>query len=143
VKTVLLLLAMLTALPAWAEGAYRAEMKADFVEAMNELQSVIHARGYRVLRVLPVDMGLENVGYSQKPYRIVFFAKDDLKDKLRETPELAVYLPLAITVFESEGITRFLALSPMELPTREASPALLDTLKEWDSDMREIFARFK
>jgi uncharacterized protein (DUF302 family) len=142
-RIAVLLLAMVMALPAWAQEAYRARVKADFAEAMNELQSVIDAQGYQVLRVLPVDMGLENVGYGEKPYRIVFFAKDDLKEKLRETPELAVYLPLAITVYKSGNVTRFLAVSPMEFAARDASPALMETLKGWDTDMRDIFAGLK
>jgi uncharacterized protein (DUF302 family) len=143
VRILLLILALVMALPAWAEGAYRAQVKADFAEAMNELQGAIDAQGYHVLRVLPVDMGLSNVGYAEKPYRVVFFAKNDLKEKLREIPELTVYLPLSVTVYKDGDITHFLAVSPMEFAARDASPSLVETLKGWDSDMRDIFARLK
>jgi uncharacterized protein (DUF302 family) len=142
-RTIIAILAMLLALPASADRIYRAQRDGDLVEAMNEVQNIIGAKGYKVLRVLPVDMGLENAGYSQEPYRIVFFGKDDLPEVLRSYPELVAYLPLSITVHQIGASTHFVAISPVELATADAGAALLTMLEMWDADIGDIFARLK
>jgi uncharacterized protein (DUF302 family) len=142
-KRLILILVLLVASSANAGSIYRAQRDGDLVEAMNELQNIIVARGYKVIRVLPVDMGLINAGYAQAPYRIVFFGKDDLPGKLREVPELLAYLPLSITVHEIDGRTLFVAISPLALANSEADPELMSLLGTWDSDIREIFSQLK
>ncbi len=134
---------LLLALPAGAEQVYRAQREGDLVESMNELQSIIHAKGYQVMRVLPVDMGLENVGYEHEPYRIVFYGKAGLPDVMRRYPELVAYLPLSITMHERQGVTGFVAISPLALVTEAAPPELMALLQAWDADMRAIFSGIK
>jgi uncharacterized protein (DUF302 family) len=117
---------------------YRAQINQPFADAVNSLQFAIQDAGYKVLRIQRVDFGLRASGYQSEPYRIVFYGRRDVADTIERRPDLAVFLPLAITVYADRNKTHITAASPLTF-AKDTDTGVLNNAAEWDRDLRKIF----
>lgn len=116
-----------------------AQTRNDFADVMFELQTNIQSKGYQVSRVQQVDVGMEKAGYDIAEYRVVFFAKpNEVKTVLKKYPEFASFLPLSITIYREEEMTRLVGM-PFALPRAHATSKELKAMIEtWEKDTADI-----
>jgi len=75
--------------PVLAEDLLMVRSRLAFPEAMVALQDVISKKGYKVVRVQRVDIGLTGMGYKTDKYRVVFFSKlEEMRELSSKHPEM-------------------------------------------------------
>lgn len=112
-----------------------------FPEAMMTLQGALKARGYQVMRVQRVDVGLRAKGYETDKYRVVFFAKaHELRDLSNTYPNLIPFLPAKISIYSEREQTVLVSENPEYLKAFFPDPALTTRFDRWSSDVRAVFA---
>ena len=142
VRTCLLGLLLLLALPAAADELIMVRVDRPFPEAMNDLQKAIKDHGYTVARVQRVDVGLTSKGYKTAEYRVVFFGKiAEVRALGNRYPELLPYLPLKVTLFAEGDSSLAVTNSPTLLSTYFREPALQVQFVRWERDVRSILAQ--
>lgn len=78
--------------------------KNDFPETMMRVQQELNKKGYQMTRIQALDQGLAKAGYDIENYRIIFFGNSlDFDIVQQRNPELTVFLPLSVTVYEDDG----------------------------------------
>jgi len=78
--------------------------KNDFPDTMMRVQQELNKKGYQVTRIQALDQGLAKAGYDIENYRIIFFGNSlDFDIVQQRYPELTVFLPLSVTVYENDG----------------------------------------
>ena len=76
----------------------------DFPDTMMRVQQELNEKGYKVTRIQALDQGLAKAGYEIDSYRIIFFGNSLDFDIVKERyPEMTVFLPLSVTVYEDDG----------------------------------------
>jgi len=111
----------------------------DFPEAMAELQSAISSKGYVVSRVQRVDYGLSRRGFLSDKYQVVFFGKPGEINRLGEDwPQLAPFLPMRITILETEQGVEMVAVNPQRLARLYPEAELRPTFERWHRDVVAI-----
>ncbi|NOQ80133.1 MAG: DUF302 domain-containing protein [Gammaproteobacteria bacterium] len=114
-----------------------------FPETMTVLQDEIIKAGYTISIVQRVDIGLTGMGFKTDKYRVVFFGKpEEIKSLPDQYPELAPYLPLAITIFAEDQETILAAMSPQFISHAflkgPADKELSDIFERWEKDIKLI-----
>lgn len=138
-KLLLAFFLLLFATTAGAADLYMARTTLSFPEAMALLQQTITDTGYTVSRVQRVDIGLTKSGFETDKYRVVFFGKlDEVREVMRQYPELIPYLPLKIAIFAENDETLLLASSFDHLRPYYKSPALRSHFDNWEKTIRQI-----
>ena len=135
-----LLLGLLLAASAQAQGLLMARSQQMFPEAMTTLQNAITARGYTITRLQQVNENLAKMHFKSDMYRVVFFGKYGQIDRLtRKYPELIPYLPLSITIFAEGNQSIVVAMPPRVLEEMFPDPALKPVFEGWQRDYQAIF----
>lgn len=138
-KQLLLAIILMTATVAAAQDLFMARTQLSFPEAMALLQQTIKDSGYTVSRVQRVDIGLTKSGFQTDKYRVVFFGKlEEVREVMRQYPELIPYLPLKIAIFAENDETLLLASSFEHLRPYYKSPALRAHFDSWEEGIRQI-----
>lgn len=110
-----------------------------FPETMSLLQEAISNKGYTLVRVQRVDVGLTAKGYETDKYRVVFFAKGkQLQQLSAQYPQLIPYLPLKIAIFAEAENTILISANPTVFNDMFNIPALRPILQTWQNDITEI-----
>ena len=142
----LLILAALAGLhmPVRAQEMLIARSARDFEETMTALQGAIAARGYKVIRVQRVDVGLQAKGYTTDKYRVVFYGKADEVARLAERhPDLIAFLPLNVAIFSEGPQTLITTNRPRSLAALFPTPELERTFAHWEADLIGIFEEIR
>jgi uncharacterized protein (DUF302 family) len=115
------------------------QIRSDYPEVMLTLQMNIQDKGYTISRIQRVDVGMKAAGYKLDEYRIVFFAKPaDVKIVLEEYPVFASFLPLSITIYKDDDMTRLVGM-PFALAKAHASEQVLKKMiVRWEKDTADI-----
>jgi len=122
-----------------ADDLLMARTRLSFPEAMLKLQDSISEQGYTVSRVQRVDIGLTNSGYATDKYRMVFFGKAELIQRLsKDYPLLIPYLPFKVAIFAEGEETLLIAANPSQLSDK-SYPELDPIMKKIEQDMLKIF----
>jgi uncharacterized protein (DUF302 family) len=138
-RRMVLLGALLTALPLAAEELMMVRSPKPFTEAMAALQESIDLHGYTVMRVQRVDVGLKSRGFATAEYRVVFFGDaTEVQTLSQQHPELMPFLPLKITLFAEGDTTLAVTNSPLILASLYKDPDLQPHFKRWEKTVREI-----
>jgi uncharacterized protein (DUF302 family) len=138
-KQLLFAIFLMSSTIASAQDLFMARTQLSFPEAMALLQQTIKDSGYTVSRVQRVDIGLTKSGFQTDKYRVVFFGKlDDVREVMRQYPELIPYLPLKIAIFAENDETLLLASSFEHLRPYYKSPTLRAKFDSWESGIRQI-----
>ncbi len=112
-----------------------------FPEAMMNLQDALRTRGYRIVRVQRVDVGLQKMGYQTDKYRVVFYAKaSELKYLSEHYPQLIPFLPGKISIFAEDGETVLVSANPANLKEFFPEIKLGEQFDRWSEDVRGVFA---
>lgn len=138
-RKIVFALLLLVSMTVGAADLYMARTTLSFPEAMALLQQTIKDEGYTVSRVQRVDIGLTKSGFQTDKYRVVFFGKlDEVREVMRQYPELIPYLPLKIAIFAENDETLLLASSFEHLRPYYKSPALRSRFDNWEKGIRQI-----
>lgn len=111
----------------------------DFTHTMDTLIMKIENASFKVLHVHDVQATLASKGIPHGPYRIVEFCRAPAAKKVLDAdPVIGLLLPCRIVVFETNGATEVVAMSPRIV--RAFFPdAELDNLPEQiDEEIRKI-----
>ena len=122
----------------------RASCESPFPETMTHLQTLIKKHGYTISRIQYVDKGLNARGYKTKAYRVVFFGKkEDVQLVQEQYPILIPFMPLNITIVESEDSTDITSLYPERLIGIFKMEEIADLVNSWSYDISQIFEDFQ
>jgi len=142
VKRVLLLVLLLIAGAASADGMLmsRVAMKADL--AIEYLKTAIEEHGYALAHIQKCDSGLAGFGFHSDTYRVLFFGKlDEVRRISEHHPEFTPYLPLKIAVEAERDETLMVAVDPTTLARYFAGdPGMVIQFRRWKNDILSIFA---
>lgn len=112
-----------------------------FPEAMMNLQDALRTRGYSIVRVQRVDVGLQKMGYQTDKYRVVFYAKaSELKYLSEHYPQLIPFLPGKISIFAEDGETVLVSANPENFKEFFPDIKLGEQFDRWSEDVRGVFA---
>lgn len=83
----------------------------DFPDTMMKVQQELVNQGYQVTRIQALDQGLARAGYRIGRYRIIFFGNPlDFDIVQQRYPQLSVFLPLSVTVYEEDDSIHLLGM---------------------------------
>lgn len=138
--TISILLTVLSASTVYADDLIMVRSRQVFPDAMTNLQQAIINRGYQLIRVQRVDVGLTASGFKTDKYRLVFFGDKYMMEELpNKYPELIPYLPLKIVIFAEEDQTLILAMNPVILEKYYPdNPELARAFNQWKKDLELI-----
>ncbi len=143
-KSLLLILALLFALPAQAENMLMVRVHDQFEETMIQLKETLNDYGYRIAHIQKCDGGLSGFGYKTDLYKSVFFGKfKEMRKLTREHPELIPYVPLKIAVMKEKDTVLLVAMNPTTLEPLFPDPDLRIQFERWESDIRAIFEELR
>jgi len=112
--------------------------KNDFPDTMMRVQHELNDKGYKVIRIQALDQGLKKAGYQIENYRIIFFGNSLDFDIVQERyPELTVFLPLSVSVYEDNGLVyiQSMPFSMAKKATRDKE--YLSMVERWRKDVDE------
>ncbi|MCK4951495.1 MAG: DUF302 domain-containing protein [Gammaproteobacteria bacterium] len=135
-----ILLIVLSTSPVHADDLIMVRSTQAFPEAMTNLQHAIINRGYQLIRVQRVDIGLTASGFKTDKYRLVFFGDKYMMEELpNKYPELIPYLPLKIVIYAEEDQTLILGMNPVNLEKYYPdNPELARAFNQWKKDLESI-----
>lgn len=134
-----IVLALLLAAPAAADGLLMTRMDKAFPEAMALLQSAISSRGYTITRLQQVNENLQRREFKSDMYRVVYFGKlDEVRQVTAAHPELIPFLPLNITIFAEGDQAILIASHPQTLQQFFPDPAMKPVFDHWENDIQAI-----
>jgi len=143
-KSLLLILALLFALPAQAENMLMVRVHDRFEETMIQLKETLNDYGYRIAHIQKCDGGLSGFGYKTDLYKSVFFGKfKEMRRLTREYPEIIPYVPLKIAVMKEKDTVLLVAMNPTTLEPLFPDPDLRIQFERWESDIRAIFEELR
>lgn len=132
-------LVLLLAAPAAADGLLMTRIDKAFPEAMALLQSAISSRGYTITRLQQVNENLQRREFKSDMYRVVYFGKlEEVRQVTATHPELIPFLPLNITIFAEGEQTILVASHPQTLQQLFPDPALKLVFDRWEKDIGAI-----
>lgn len=138
-RRLLLVGALLAALPLGAEELMMVRSPKPFTESMAALQESIDLHGYKVMRIQRVDVGLKSRGFSTAEYRVVFFGDAaEVQTLSQQHPELMPFLPLKITLFAEGDTSLAVTNSPLIFADLYKDPDLQIYFKRWEKTVRAI-----
>ena len=133
------IMSLLLAAPAAADGLLMVRMDKPFPEAMTLLQSAISSRGYTITRLQQVNENLERRAFKSDMYRVVYFGKHDEVRKVSAIePRMIPFLPLNITIFAEGEQSILIASHPQTLAKFFPDPALKPVFDHWERDVEAI-----
>jgi uncharacterized protein (DUF302 family) len=146
VKSLILLLTLLLALPATAQQPIlmaRARLKAP--EAMEILKETVQEYGYHIAHVQRCDGGMSEFHYKTDYYRVLFIGKiDEVRGILKRYPEMAPYLPLKIAVIAENDETLLSVVDPRALGHLFGhNPVLQVQFARWYNDLHAILEELR
>jgi uncharacterized protein (DUF302 family) len=110
----------------------------DFPDTMMRVQQELTQRGYQITRIQTLDQGLEKAGYEIDKYRILFFGNALDFDIIQERyPELTVFLPLSISVYEDDGEIYLQSMPYSMMKKASNDREYLAMVHRWQSDVDE------
>jgi len=143
-KTLLLCVLLILALPVQAENMLMVRVHDDFEETMIQLKSTLNDYGYRIAHIQKCDGGLSGFGYKTDLYKSVFFGKfQEMRRLTREHPEIIPYVPLKIAVMKEKDTVLLVAMNPTTLEPLFPDPDLRIQFERWESDIRAIFEEMR
>ena len=144
IRSLVLALLLLAAVPAQAEYLIMARSTQSFPETMLALQTSLKEHGYTVSRVQRVDIGLTSSGFETDKYRIVFFGKPEEQRRIAaEYPQMIPYLPLKITLFAEEDETVLVTTDYTRLPELATDTKLGNQFMRWRNDINSILSEIR
>ena len=115
-----------------------------FEIAMEKIQGLIEAYGYRVAHTQRCDGGLNDFDYETDYYRVIFFGKyEEVKALSHDYPEIIPFLPLKLLVFAENDETVIVSLNPDTLADYFDNPEIKHQLERWHNDINEMFSKMR
>ena len=118
------------------------ESQNDFPDTMTKVQQELANKGYKVTRIQALDQGLGKAGYTIDRYRIIFFGDPlDFDIVQQRYPQLSVFLPLSITIYEDEDkiYLQSMPFAMLKKVTRDRE--YLAMVSRWQSDVDKVILK--
>lgn len=110
-----------------------------FDDAVNAVEQVTAAKGFRVLHVHDVAQTLRDKGFEHEPLKIVEVCNARYASRvLAEDIEISAFLPCKVTVYTQQGETRISALLPTVMGSFFPGPVVAEVASEVESVIRAI-----
>jgi uncharacterized protein (DUF302 family) len=121
------------------ELGYTCETNKTFDEAVSSLESIVAAKGFRVLHVHDLKKTLSEKGFERESFKIIEICNSKFAFKaLGISEDVGLFMPCKINVYTKKGKAIISAMRPALISEFFQDPALKGLANEVDAIVRSI-----